>query len=70
MELAFLFLGGVIFGIILTNVFRLPKKSLGTLDIDYKNELATLHLDGLDLTSRKIKRIILKVNHNADLSQN
>ena len=70
MELAFLFLGGVVCGIILANVFRLPKKSLGTLDIDHKNELATLHLDGLDLTSRKIKRVILKVNHNADLSQN
>lgn len=70
MELAFLFLGGVIFGIILANIFRLKKKSLGTLDIDYKNELATLHLNGLDLTSRKIKRVILKVNHNADLSQN
>ena len=70
MELAFLFVGGIICGIVLANVFRLPKKSLGTLDIDHKNELATLHLDGLDLTSRKIKRVILKVNHNADLSQN
>ena len=70
MELAFLFLGGVILGTILANVFRSPKKSLGTLDIDHKNELATLHLDGFDLTSRKIKRVILKVNHNADLSQN
>jgi hypothetical protein len=62
---------GVIFGSIVASVFLLLKKTYGTLKIDRSNpekELYRIELGDLDSLSKK-KRISLKIDNNADLSQ-
>lgn len=66
------FLGGVILGAILANViFRFKNASFGMLLIDHSNpdkDVYQINLDGIPDLSKK-KRVMLKVNNNADLSQ-
>lgn len=64
------FLGGVVTGIVIVVVFRLMTTKKGWLRIDHSNpkkDIFRLEVDGIaDRTTRKF---ILKVDHNADLSQ-
>lgn len=69
MSPVFIFLGGVIFGSILANVMRFEFTSFGTLEVDHKRGLVTAKLTSDDFKTRKKKRIVLKINHDADISQ-
>ena len=60
------FVSGLIFGRIC------PRKSIGVLRIDHSNpekDIYRFELDSLDNLSRK-KKIVLRVDNHADLSQN
>lgn len=64
-------LGGMLLGFILTNIFWLLRTKRGVLRIDHSNPKKDLYLfeiDNLDDISKK-KQVILKVDHNAHLSQ-
>lgn len=65
-----LFLGGVAIGIIISILFNFLKTSYGVLKIDISDsekEMYRICLDDLDDLKNK-KRIMLKVDSNADLS--
>ena len=65
-----LFLGGVAIGIIISMLLNFLKTSYGILKIDISDsekEMYRIGLDDLDDLKKK-KRIMLKVDSNADLS--
>lgn len=65
-----LFLGGVSIGIIISILLNFLKTSYGVLKIDISDsekEMYRICLDDLDDLKKK-KRIMLKVDSNADLS--
>ena len=65
-----LFLGGVAIGIIISMLVNFLKTSYGVLKIDISDsekEMYRICLDDLDDLKKK-KRIMLKVDSNADLS--
>lgn len=65
-----LFLGGVAIGIIVSILLNFLKTSYGVLKIDISDsekEMYRICLDDLDDLKKK-KRIMLKVDSNADLS--
>ena len=69
----FIFLGvGVLIGSLSTMLIGYVKPVVGTLRIDHSNpekDTYDFHINNLDGLSKK-KRITLKVDNNADLSQN
>ena len=67
---ALLFLGGTAIGIIISMLLNFLKTSYGVLKIDISDnekEMYRICLDDLDDLKKK-KRIMLKVDSNADLS--
>lgn len=66
-----LFLGGVIFGSIITQLLWLRKTSKGKLKIDHSDpekDVYRFEIGDIDDLSKK-KYIYLNIDHNADLSQ-
>lgn len=62
---------GVIVGSIVTNILYLIKRTYGTLKIDHSNpakDVYRIHIDDLEVLSKK-NRILLKVDNDADFSQ-
>ena len=72
MDLAIVCTIGVLLGIVIANVFHFRRTTFGTLRIDNTNPEKTIYridLDcQLDLVSRK-KRVMLKIDNDADLSR-
>ena len=65
------YLLGVLFGAITANILRFEFRSFGVLMIDHSNpekDVYRLEIDKLDSLSSK-KKIVLKIDNNADLSQ-
>lgn len=72
MELWLAFTAGVVLASIVTNVFIHVLWGHGTLQIDHSNpekDVFRINVGDLDILSKK-KHIILKVDNNANLSQN
>lgn len=68
-----IFLGGVLIGSIVTNAlfYKFDRTTLGTLDIDHSNpekDVYLIRLNNFNDLSKK-KKVVLKVNNDADLSQ-
>lgn len=65
-------IAGVLVGIIASYVFQVVQTAYGTLRIDHtdpEKDLYRIDIDGNFDNISKEKRIILKVDNNADLSQ-
>lgn len=65
------YLLGVLFGAIVANVLRFEFKSFGVLRIDHSNpekDMYRFEIDKLESLSSK-KKIVLKIDNDADLSQ-
>ena len=65
------FLGGLVAGLIIKTVIYLFRPTAGTLKIDHSNpdkDVYLIEINDLDDLDNK-KRITLKMDHNADLSQ-
>ena len=74
MVLTYILVGiaGVLVGIIASYVFQVVQTAYGTLRIDHtdpEKDLYRIDIDGNFDNISKEKRIILKVDNNADLSQ-
>ena len=70
-SLTMTFILGLLFGIALVNLFNSLKNTSGILKIDTTNpnkDVYRLELDSIDNLNKK-KKIILKVDSHADLSQ-
>ena len=66
-----IYLLGVIFGSVFANILFYLKTSTGTLKIDHSNpekDMYRFEIYDLDTLDKK-KRIILKIDHDADFSQ-
>lgn len=66
----FAFLLGLVTGIVLVVVFRLMTTKKGWLRIDHSNpkkDILRIEVDGI--VDRNIRKFILKVDHDANLSQ-
>lgn len=44
-------------------------KVLGYIEVDEKTEQVRVHINELDITDLKTKRVVLEVIHNADISR-
>lgn len=67
----FVFFGGLFIGSLITNIVYLVKQASGTLRIDHANpekDVYRIEIDDLDALSKK-KKVVLKVDNHADLSQ-
>ena len=62
------FLGGVIFGSIVTNIIILKKKTYGVLRIDHVNETCQVLLNTDEILDRSKNKVVLDVVHNANIS--
>lgn len=65
------FLMGVLIGSVISNVIFYLKSASGVFRIDRSNpekDICRLEIDSLDKIDKK-KRLILKIDHHADLSQ-
>lgn len=63
------FLIGILLGSALTNILRFEFSTFGVLKIDHKHQLCCVQLDEEDCTKITKKKVVLEVDHNADLSQ-
>ena len=63
------FLGGVIFGSIVTNIIIHKRKTHGVLRIDHVNETCQVLLNTDEIMDRSKNKVVLDVVHNANISQ-
>lgn len=64
-----LFLVGIILGAIVSSIIRFERTSFGKLKIDPKENVCQVCLNTEDVIKSKKKKIVLKIDHHADLSQ-
>lgn len=50
-------------------IYKIIHYTSGHIDVDPKTEQCRVHLNSADLSNSNIKKVILKVNHNADISR-
>lgn len=62
MELLF-FLGGVIFGTLVSSLIHTSKVSYGTITIDEEKEVYNIAMNTEELVNHKTKQVMLKVVH-------
>ena len=62
------FLGGVIFGSIATNIIIHKRKTHGIIRIDHVNETCQVLLNTDEIVDRTKNKVVLTVIHNADIS--
>lgn len=62
MELLF-FLGGAIFGILVSSLAHISKVSYGTITIDEEKEVCNVAMNTEELVNRKTEQVMLKVVH-------
>lgn len=63
------FLIGVLFGAILSNILRFERTAFGVFKIDHREESCQVCLNTEDVMKTKKKKIVLKIDHDADFSQ-
>lgn len=62
------FLGGVIFGSIITNIIINKRKTYGVIRIDHIHGTCQVLLNSEEISNKKKNKVVLDVIHNADLS--
>lgn len=63
------FLIGILLGSALAQILRLEFTTFGVLKIDHKHHLCCVQLQEEDCTKITKKKVVLEVDHNANLSQ-
>lgn len=58
-----------IFGCIFQIIWKLRYHGYGYIDIDPRTEQCRIHLNSNDLENKSIKKVILKVNHDAVITR-
>lgn len=67
--LYFVFVGGMIAGFIFALMIKDNTKTYGIMLIDHKNELCSVRMTSKELIDSRVKKVILEVDHNANLSR-
>ena len=60
---------GALFDSALSQILRFEFTTFGVLKIDHKHHLCCVQLEEKDCTKITKKKVVLKVDHNANLSQ-
>lgn len=68
MEFLFLILG-ILLGSIITYFINISKSSYGFIDVDHKTNMCNVHVTSDELADRKNKKVIFKINHDANISR-
>lgn len=68
MDTLLILLAGVLLGSAISNIIRFESTTFGILKIDHKHQLCQVQLDEHDCTKINKKKVVLQVDHNADLS--
>ncbi len=68
MEL-FIFLGGILLGIICTLVYKSRERIHGVIHVDLSTEQCVFEITSDQLSDRKKKIAVFYINHNADISR-
>lgn len=63
------YLGGVLIGSILMRIIMGFRETYGELLIDPNNDTCQIKMSTEKVITKRTRRVILVVNHNADLSQ-
>lgn len=61
------FIGGVVLSTIV--YISINRKTYGIIEVDHKNNLCVARVTSNDLAERRPKKVMFKVNHNANLSR-
>lgn len=65
----FIFLGGVILGVICTLIYRNRERIHGIVHIDHNTEQCIFSLTSDQLMNRKNKIAVFMINHDAEISR-
>lgn len=61
---------GIAFSLITRTIANLKYVSWGVLKVDRRRNICKVCLDSQDIVKKKTKRVILRIEHNANLPQN
>lgn len=62
-------LGGAIIGILFITFLALHGKTHGVIDVDHNTEQCRFRITSAELSDRRTKKAIFKVNHDAKISR-
>lgn len=65
----FYFSLGYLVYFIFSTIYKIIHYASGHVDVDPNTEQCRVHLNPADLSNKKIKKVILKINHNQDISR-
>ena len=66
----FIFLaGGVVIGSVITAIIKDRNKICGVIDVDHNNVMCKIRITSDELSNRRTKRAVFKINHDAKISR-
>ena len=69
MAYLFVALGGAIIGVLTVMLIALNYKTHGVIDIDHSTQQCKFRISSADLSDRKTKKAVFKINHEAIISR-
>ena len=58
---------GLIFGIAAVTIHKMLTQAYGHVDVDPRTNQCKIHLDAADLSEKRYKYLVLKINHNVKI---
>ena len=62
-------IGGAIIGSLLNELWHIRSKTHGIIEVDHDTEQCKIHITSNDLSNRKTKKAVFKINHDAKISR-
>ena len=62
-------IGGMILGVLLITILALKDKTHGYIDVDHETQQCRFHITSADLSDRRTKKAIFKINHDVKISR-
>lgn len=69
MSYIFVAIGGAGIGILLIMLLALKDKTHGVVDIDHNTQQCIFRITSDELSDRRVKKAVFKINHNAKISR-
>lgn len=69
MSYVFVALGGAIIGIFVVMLLAMNDKTHGVIDVDHNTQQCKVRITSADLSDRKTKKAVFKVNHDVKISR-
>ena len=62
-------IGGAVGGILIGLIIEKHSKICGVIDVDHRTEMCKVRITSADLSNRKSKTAVFKINHDAIISR-